>query len=96
MKKKLKLKPCPFCGHDDITVEGKMKNFIYKDGTPMRGMWYDAQCEYCGCYLGPSPSMEMLVENWNRRAFEGTAVQNGNNNTQIGYVKNFSAKRCEE
>ena len=51
-------------------ASGTVNNFIYKDGTPMRGMWYDAQCEYCGCYLGPAPSMEMLIENWNRRAKE--------------------------
>lgn len=62
------IEPCPFCGHDDIKIKKEMKNFIFKDGTPMRGMWYEAECEYCGCYLGPAPSMEMLVENWNSRA----------------------------
>ena len=38
MKEKLKLKPCPFCGHNNITVEGKMKNFIYKDEKPIAWM----------------------------------------------------------
>ena len=78
MNDELKMKPCPFCGHDDITVEGEEKNFIYKDGTPMRGMWYDAQCEYCGCYLGPAPSREMLIENWNVRHFNAKKVTDEN------------------
>ena len=66
------LKPCPFCGNDDIMVYSKVQNFIYKDGTPMKGRFYYAECEHCGCSQGASPSKEMLIENWNTRAYERT------------------------
>lgn len=62
------LRPCPFCGNKEIGMYGTESDFIYKDGTPMTGTFYYAECEHCGCSLGPAPSEEMLIENWNRRA----------------------------
>lgn len=61
------LRPCPFCGNKEIGMYGTESDFIYKDGTPMTGTFYYAECEHCGCSLGPAPSEEMLIENWNRR-----------------------------
>lgn len=63
----MEILPCPFCGHKDIIIDEQESDFIYKDGTPMRGTFYYAECKYCGCSIGPAPSKEMLVNHWNSR-----------------------------
>ena len=47
------LKPCPFCGGTNISIDGD---------TPV------ASCETCFCMTRNCATAEMAIEEWNRRA----------------------------
>lgn len=54
------LKPCPFCGEEDITIE----NFF--------GHWA-VTCECCGAYVACGyQTKKEAIEAWNRRAGDET------------------------
>ena len=65
------LKPCPFCGGEDITLHEAYGNAHVEGRAWIR-------CEHCGARIGdgyPNPhlfdiedSTEYAVRNWNRRA----------------------------
>ena len=56
-----KLKPCPFCGGDDISPKWILPN----------GLWH-CICETPKCHgAGPRRlSKEEAIETWNRRAYD--------------------------
>lgn len=55
------LKPCPFCGHDAIVfgVCGVAK----------------ALCSNCSANTGPRMSLQVAIEDWNRRAIDVDALR---------------------
>lgn len=55
------LKPCPFCGHDAIAfgVCGVVK----------------VLCSNCGANTGPRMSLQVAIEDWNRRAIDVDALR---------------------
>lgn len=55
------LKPCPFCGYDDTTVEG-----IKFMDAPADKLFFKVVCVYCGA-TGPCFDAN-AVANWNTRA----------------------------
>ena len=63
----IKLKPCPFCGSNDIAVDTfKVKNDRWQSGVV---------CSSClggmdtlNTYLTPEESTTSAIEAWNRRA----------------------------
>ena len=57
------LKPCPFCGYDEINVF----YFDPYDGYQGNlGMW-NAKCMLCGAVIGRRDKSE-VIKDWNRRA----------------------------
>ena len=54
-----KLKPCPFCGSDDLIVcESKKRAYFY------------VSCYECGAECGGCEGLEEAIEEWNRRVKE--------------------------
>lgn len=50
-----KLKPCPFCGGEAITLENMIGN-------------YRVECYHCFAHTFYEDSKEKAIEEWNRRA----------------------------
>lgn len=67
------LKPCPFCGSDEILfmVEGHLIPWEDKGLQ----LWYRCHCYNCGVdgRDTSSKSVERAIEAWNRRAGDGNA-----------------------
>ena len=60
-----KLKPCPFCGSENIKL---IKNPVY-DANECTTLYYKFyKCRYCGAQGGGSYSERDAAEKWNRRA----------------------------
>ena len=57
MKKKINLKPCPFCGSKDIAINGF--NNIIKE--------YFVWCKNCKCMTDEVNSTKKAIELWNMR-----------------------------
>ena len=55
------LKPCPFCGNDDIFISGSDE--VGEDKHPY---WYVC-CFKCGCSVFGDADKEKAAEAWNRR-----------------------------
>ena len=53
-----KLKPCPFCGGEDI--------IMCREETFIRG--YYCRCKSCGCRTMHFSKEEYVLTTWNRRA----------------------------
>lgn len=53
----IKLKPCPFCGENRLTILGKNDLWIL--------------CDVCGTESGVAIKAETLAENWNLRMTSG-------------------------
>lgn len=51
------LKPCPFCGGENIGV--------YK--SSVADVWY-ATCNGCGCKIDSYTDRDLAINNWNNRA----------------------------
>lgn len=54
------LKPCPFCGHMPVIMEGTDATYSF---------WIYIQCECCGLLMHGT-SRHQLVKKWNRRMSE--------------------------
>lgn len=59
MSEKGELKPCPFCGGQDVFMD-----FDESDGVS----WFWVRCLRCGCDLFKETSTEKAVSAWNTRA----------------------------
>ena len=61
------LKPCPFCGGDDVRLQ---QNGYTKlpDGS-RKPTWWEVACMDCD-FVGPGDDREKVIEHWNRRAEE--------------------------
>ena len=57
------LKPCPFCGSEDLTMDYKdvSSHDIYTDFR------YFVKCEVCGCRSKKCKSKDIATVRWNRR-----------------------------
>lgn len=53
MGEKMKLKPCPFCGSEDVEVIGKYNFFV--------------SCNYCNSDSGVYETKRKAENAWNRR-----------------------------
>ena len=51
------LKPCPFCGSDQVTMWDNPGS-------------YSVQCDYCSATMHIGEPLERAAKNWNRRAGE--------------------------
>lgn len=58
--KPYRLKPCPLCGSEEVTLYR-----LHCLGD------YRCQCEACGCTSGNGDTPEEALSNWNRRAGGG-------------------------
>jgi Lar family restriction alleviation protein len=61
--KETELKPCPFCGHKDITVH----DFDAYDGYQGNCTRWFARCRLCGAAI-ERKSKAVAINSWNRRA----------------------------
>ena len=53
------LKPCPFCGSDELFIdEGEYRND------------YSINCTDCGCRIGYFDTYAQAASAWNRRTYE--------------------------
>lgn len=62
---KSELKPCPFCGCDEVEIRRKRDYGARGADYELR---YFVSCEYCGASSGLCWSEEMAINHWNRRA----------------------------
>lgn len=70
------LKPCPFCGSDNIGTAKGFVNFLLKK---YRGNIRAVGCRDCGCVAGVFNTLAMpieeaeekAIESWNRRVDNG-------------------------
>ena len=59
--------PCPFCGHQEISVE-------QVDGPDdEHGAWHRAQCDRCGAEAPGGETMREAAAEWNMRPGDGRA-----------------------
>lgn len=57
------LKPCPFCGSEDVTIKEIMSDCGYQS-------WWELKCandEACGCSVSNSGTKEEVIKKWNKR-----------------------------
>ena len=73
----IKLKPCPFCGSEEIAIikEETQKDVLeINDNTPQFvsiDNKYQVFCDHCSCQTAKYSYLEVAVESWNRRANDG-------------------------
>ena len=56
------LKPCPFCGHDDINVSEREHPY-------QEGKGYFLWCDKCGAKTDVYDTEKKAIKKWNRRAY---------------------------
>lgn len=63
----MELKPCPFCGSDNIQIA--FHGYIRKDFVRGTGIWYKCVCSDCCAEIDPGDNVTIreAVNTWNRR-----------------------------
>ena len=72
MPRNIKLKPCPFCGSDDVRIlEHDCKYCRHDEKTgewiPVEDSTYSADCFCCGCMTDVFNTPQKAAKFWNRR-----------------------------
>lgn len=65
MRDEKTLKPCPFCGNDEISV----------DSNAMDDSWFWIQCLECKASIGHKRTERGAVKAWNRRVMPRVSVE---------------------
>ena len=61
-----KLKPCPFCGGENIKLK---KERVFDANDRLTGdYFYRYECQFCGSWGGGGYTDMAAIEKWNRRA----------------------------
>ena len=73
MSDELKLKPCPFCGSDDLGMNGGSE-YVFCRGCGAEGAWNDDNVEEaiaawnrrapCACDIEAARTTKMIEEGW--------------------------------
>lgn len=58
------LKPCPFCGSEDIKISPPCNDA--PEGDLSLDCW-DVTCRYCGCSSPFAATEDEMFERWNKR-----------------------------